>query len=545
MKKLHKVLFGSALLTLAGTACAEIAEDTTYGYKYTNTADIYSPGGAGTVGNQRYDMYIQNLALGKPASASSRYNPGMFGPEQAVDGIYDSAYSGVQNFFHAADENKAWWKINYAETAAGIDSVVIFDRAGYTYRLDDYQITVWDGDPDGGGNLVWSSDIFDTSNTPRKEYAVPENVAGTWLKITNQVPEENASTNALTLSEVMIIGGKESKTGVYGNLDGGWIAPTFTSAADSTLQIDMNFSAADPVYDVLDVAGQFTAGGTLALNLLDSANIANGVDYQIIKAGSYAGSFTKVNISALDSANVVVLMNKLNSEGKISFETGRIHWKETAADTNFANNANWSSAPANQSVLYGVYTGSPSTSRLASEMALDQLHMGYSAGASGTLEIGAGGKLTVASQLNIGVGGAGVLTVNGGELDFTRNGADVEGFLVGQNSGSNGTLNVIDGTVNTYGFTVGTNSGAAGTVNVSGGSLNIRSGNNLRVGIHGVGTINVTGGTVTADCEVYMADQPSGSGTLSISGGMMTVNNGLSVGTRNAAVLNISAAHWP
>ena len=81
----HKILLCSALMSLAGTVCADIVEDNTYGYKYTNNSTgIYSPGGAGTVGNQRYDLYIQNIAQGKPAQARTVNND--YPIAKAVDG---------------------------------------------------------------------------------------------------------------------------------------------------------------------------------------------------------------------------------------------------------------------------------------------------------------------------------------------------------------------------------------------------------------------------------------------------------------------------
>ncbi|MBQ2820412.1 MAG: hypothetical protein IJF17_02375, partial [Thermoguttaceae bacterium] len=112
----HKMLFCGALMSLAGTVCADIVEDNTYGYKYTNNSTgIYSPGGAGTVGNQRYDLYIQNIAQGKPAQARTVNND--YPIAKAVDGDY-SGINGVYNFYHAdGSDINGWWKVNYADTA--------------------------------------------------------------------------------------------------------------------------------------------------------------------------------------------------------------------------------------------------------------------------------------------------------------------------------------------------------------------------------------------------------------------------------------------
>ena len=532
----HKMLFCGALMSLAGTVCADIVEDNTYGYKYTNNSTgIYSPGGAGTVGNQRYDLYIQNIAQGKPAQARTVNND--YPIAKAVDGDY-SGINGVYNFYHAdGSDINGWWKVNYADTATAFDSVVIFDRPGYQYRLDGFQITVWDGDPDNGGTLVWDSGIQNTSQTLRKEYEIPDNVAGTWLKIANNVDGRRASNAPLTLCEVMILN-KENKAGTYGNVEG-WVAPTFTSAADSTLQIDLDFSTTTPVYDVLDVAGQYTAGGTLDLNLVNSANIKDG-ELHIIKAGSYAGSFASLNVNDFDTVDAIVNTEKLNSQGKIHIYTNWVHWKEAAADTNIANTANWSSDPAGKNAMIGVYANSPKSGQLNSALSLVQLQVGYNPGASGTIDITEGGELTVSGMMRIGVAGTGVMTVSGGTLNSTMNSSnDKQGLLIGEGSGSNGTLNITGGTVTTYAPQIGVYAGSTGTLNISGGTLNVRNGNNFRIGNLGTGLVNITGGTVNSDAAFFIADQ-SGTGTLNISNGMLKVNNTISVGTRQNGVLNVS-----
>ena len=529
----HKMLFCSALMSLAGTVCADIVEDNTYGYKYTNNSTgIYSPGGAGTVGNQRYDLYIQNIAQGKPAQARTVNND--YPIAKAVDGDY-SGINGVYNFYHAdGSDINGWWKVNYADTATALDSVVIFDRPGYQYRLDGFQITVWDGDPDNGGTLVWDSGIQNTSQTLRKEYEIPDNVAGTWLKIANNVDGRKTSNAPLTLCEVMILN-KENKAGTYGNVEG-WVAPTFTSAADSTLQIDLDYSGSTPSYDVLDVAGSYTAGGTLVLNLTNSTNM-KADEIQIIKAGSYSGSFASVDASSFDQTDTIVYTGKLNSQGRIAFGLNRVHWKENSVDTDFANLANWSSSPAGKDVAFGVYVGSPDTAQLASSLSVKKMWLGYNSGASGTIDIAEGGSLTVSDDFYFGVEGTAVMNINGGSLTTTKNGA----FYLGQNANGNGTLNVTSGNVTTTGgIQMGHNASAAGAMNISGGEVKLNGGSPWRIGNAGRGTVTISGGTVTADCEVYMADQPSGNGTLNLSNGSLTVNNHLTVGTRGSAVVNIS-----
>ena len=529
----HKMLFCSALMSLAGTVCADIVEDNTYGYKYTNNSTgIYSPGGAGSVGNQRYDLYIQNIAQGKPAQARTVNND--YPIAKAVDGDY-SGINGVYNFYHAdGSDINGWWKVNYADTATALDSVVIFDRPGFQYRLDGFQITVWNGDPDNGGTLVWDSGIQNTSQTLRKEYEIPDNVAGTWLKIANNVDGRRTSNAPLTLCEVMILN-KENKAGTYGNVEG-WVAPTFTSAADSTLQIDLDYSGSTPSYDVLDVAGQYTAGGKLVLNLTNSTNM-KADEIQIIKAGSYSGSFASVDASSFDQTDTIVYTGKLNSQGRIAFGLNRVHWKENSVDTDFANLANWSSSPAGKDVAFGVYVGSPDTAQLASSLSVKKMWLGYNSGASGTIDIAEGGSLTVSDDFYFGVEGTAVMNINGGSLTTTKNGA----FYLGQNANGNGTLNVTSGNVTTTGgIQMGHNASAAGAMNISGGEVKLNGGSPWRIGNAGRGTVTISGGTVTADCEVYMADQPSGNGTLNLSNGSLTVNNHLTVGTRGSAVVNIS-----
>lgn len=567
------------------------SEGVNFGKLYTNNG-IFNPGNVSTVATQRYNTYTENLALKKTAVQSSTL--GSFSAGMANDGI--SYNINDMNFSHTMeDAGTKWWQVNFADTAASISSLKLANRPGFDARLSGFTVSIYDGDPSNGGTLLWTSTAQSTFNKVKTFDALVDSsgnsissVSGTWLRITNGP----TNTTPLTLVEVSIpTGATQEKAGTYGH-QAGWIAPDFQNSSSGTLQFDVD-AAQTQKTDTLDVSGTFIAGGTLNLNLVNVSGLAAG-DYQVIKAGAYAKSFAAVTytgLSALDGTNIILSHDKMNSEGKFTVSSG-VHWKESAANTNFADAANWSGDTAGQTLYYGVYDtasgGAAANASLTTAYSPSGvIYMAQNAGSSATLTVAEGGNLTTTEFLYVGMKGTAVLNQTGGtiqtngfvyvadqsgsngsltlsggsmtaagglvvgargtavmnvaaggNLSATKN--DANGLVVGYTSGANGTLNVTGGDVTTAGIQIGSLAGSKGTVNVSAGNLTANAGTNMRVADGGSAVLNQTGGTMIFNCPVYCADGSNSRAELNISGGTLTANSDFTLGTRSAAVMNVS-----
>ncbi len=96
-------------------------------------------------------------------------------------------------------------------------------------------------------------------------------------------------------------------------------------------------------------------------------------------------------------------------------------------------------------------------------------------------------------EVSVGDTSSGALTVDGGTLTTT------EYIRVGRGTGSNGTLNMISGTI-----TIGAN---------------------LIVGQKGQGTLNMAGGTITVGGTLQIARKPEATGHVNLDGGIIIANS--------------------
>jgi autotransporter-associated beta strand protein/T5SS/PEP-CTERM-associated repeat protein len=122
------------------------------------------------------------------------------------------------------------------------------------------------------------------------------------------------------------------------------------------------------------------------------------------------------------------------------------------------------------------------------------------------------------NSVNVGVGGIGQLTIGGGTVRVAA--GDV---FIGQNSGANGLVAQNGGFVSLHAASpnwlfVGRNAGSQGTYNLVSGSL--AEPNNEEIGYGGTGAFTQTGGTDTAG-NVVLGGQTGGSGTYSLNGGTL------------------------
>ena len=139
------------------------------------------------------------------------------------------------------------------------------------------------------------------------------------------------------------------------------------------------------------------------------------------------------------------------------------------------------------------------------------IHIGYNSTGNGTVNVDGG----TVNSLKIWVGnkGTGTLSVKNGAIDTNKN-----NIYVGNESGSTGTLNLMDGGLINTGTShlyVGTAAGSTGTFNMTGGIL---TAGDLRVGDTGTGVANITGGIVDLQYVMYAAIYNGSNGTINISG---------------------------
>ncbi|MBD3297012.1 MAG: hypothetical protein GF392_06540 [Candidatus Omnitrophica bacterium] len=137
-----------------------------------------------------------------------------------------------------------------------------------------------------------------------------------------------------------------------------------------------------------------------------------------------------------------------------------------------------------------------------------------------------GGTLTVGSVQE--GSGAGMLRINGGELDHTGTVMDVKYLDVGYGAGTNGSIDIgVGKDVDSYQSRIGYSNGT-GSVSQTGGSHTVA--NNLYVGYSGSdssGTYTLSGGTLTAASEYlgYYGDM-----SFTQTGGTHNVNNQMRLG---------------
>src|SRR5262249_25075638 len=168
----------------------------------------------------------------------------------------------------------------------------------------------------------------------------------------------------------------------------------------------------------------------------------------------------------------------------------------------------------------------------------------------GALTLTGGALLTAQQQVVVGQGGQGLFVLMGGVLDLTRPSAQ-NALVVGQNSGSNGTVGklqqntpdtvVVGGsgngslsllgiasTVTDSGADIGQSAGSQGSVTVNGGEW--MNNGTLTVGDAGTGSLTINGmaggvsGQVTA-FNATIGNQASGQGTVAPDGGELVGAN--------------------
>jgi T5SS/PEP-CTERM-associated repeat protein len=284
---------------------------------------------------------------------------------------------------------------------------------------------------------------------------------------------------------------------------------------------------------VLTVAsgGTLTAGdGAVALNIGDSQGNANGTGSVTFNAGTgFLDGFTEVGAYG---------------SGTLSLSSGASVTMTQTADTGDA--AYWSA-------LLGIEAGASGTLSIGSQSLLTTAH-GLGIGVSGHGELDVSGTADVSSpagdiSIDAGTdaGGSGVINVTGGVLDDVSS----TGMIFG--GGGSGTLNVsaggtvlCGGSAGFGGLILGDTSGSSGTVSVSGAGATLSVNGQLQDGSAGAGLLSIgAGGAVTTGNVAgglgLVIGADGGTGTASIAGGHLSVTGQIGVGVVSAGSLSISA----
>lgn len=582
-KFLQGLLFG-LLLGAGSCALGEVTFTNVGSGLWTNTGS-FNPGGEGTIQNVRYGTYKQNYIynLGANTKQISDYNT-QYVSSLAVNGII---FNGG-DFTHNAENanSNPWWqvKISTSELSdlSSISSATLFQRLGYTDRLNNYTISLYTSDPtaDTSASPVWTSDsqsTFPFFQSTALTASGLNSASEAWIRVTNQA---NSTANAiLSLSEAQLFTDQTIDTyqsttdhGLKTNGNVQYVPNNFVQTSAGTLSFDLDLSGASASYDTLDVAGYLTAGGTVNVNILNSGTAALG-SFKLITAASVLGSFSKFtvsNVDKLDSSDVVLNFTGFNSNQSVTAHS-MVHAKESAAANALWSDAQtWSSSDlANKDVAIGVYDSSAhaaSSIRMNSEATVNKILLGFNPNSSGTLTLETGANLNVTTETSVGYFGSGTFNQTGGVFSTTAP------FLAVRSN--SGTVNLSGGSFSAIGGeqknSLASGSGVTGVFNISGTAVAALSGidiatggasrgtltvsetaqltladGSVRVGTasQAIGTFNQTGGTVTSNGSyMYLGDSNvQSAGIMNLSSGTMSVNNAsLVVGTYGRGELNVS-----
>ncbi|MEQ8837609.1 MAG: carbohydrate-binding protein, partial [Lacipirellulaceae bacterium] len=89
---------------------------------------------------------------------------GRIGAGSAIDAI-DGDISTVSNFTSAKSEPGVWWQVELPQETP-VEQIVLYNRTDSASRLNNFNVTVWDGDPEGGGTELWGQTYNYSSSAP-------------------------------------------------------------------------------------------------------------------------------------------------------------------------------------------------------------------------------------------------------------------------------------------------------------------------------------------------------------------------------------------
>lgn len=280
--------------------------------------------------------------------------------------------------------------------------------------------------------------------------------------------------------------------------------------------------------------GTLTAGdGAVALNIGDLQNNTGGAGIVTFSGGGgNLDGFTEVG--AYGSGSLQILAGSTVSMSETSNTGDAAYW----------------------SALLGISTGVSGTIDVATQSMLTTSH-GLGIGVQGHGELDVNGSTAdissptgggaIAIDTGLYASGSGVINVTDGLLDDVSS----TGMIIGAAGG--GTLNVngggtvlCGGSAGFGGLIIGDESGSSGTVAVTGAGATLSVAGQLQDGSAGAGMLSIgSGGAVTAGTSAgslgLVLGADGGSGSAMIAGGRLTVTGEMGVASSGAGTVTMSA----
>ena len=524
------------VISLANAQSALITD--TMNHSLANASLEVNPGGGGNIGTMRF-IQQQNLAYnrGDYASQISTTNGGV--ASRAVDGNTNTIWTGG-SIIHTADGTNNWWQVQFSDTDIAVDKFTIWNRtdSGCTDRLGNCTFAFYTEDPANGAEPVWST-TYSGTFPGNGSIDVPEGINASWFRVTSGVER------ALNISEVQIYS-PEDKGGYAASSNNGPIIDgkqyqtydlTLSGNSILTLDIDMLNGGVDK----LDVSGALTEGGTLQINLINVDGLTAEMVNAMIKANSYSGQFSKVNILNPElEQGLGFIFNRsglINADSPLAVTM--VRWLANPVDANFANVSNWSANPAGMEISFGTDENEMATAVLSTALTLGRANFAFAAGSRANLTIDNGGALTIADSSILGVAGTSAITVksdgslNAGNSTTLGNTATAAGNITVEAGGNAqfGTGTIIAGL-------------GASTIN-SAGTISFGSGTVIASGANSQATVNVTGGTADFAATTTIGNASGATANLTFSGNSvvtMGTNAALSANTGRVVLGNVSGS---
>jgi T5SS/PEP-CTERM-associated repeat protein len=381
-------------------------------------------------------------------------------------------------------------------------------------------------DPTSAGSLIldgsganWT-DLIDTGDTldSRGDMTVGFN------NVSTNTPIGFASPPAAQAAQLLVENGA-----TLTDQRGGFIGEGEDSDGNATVATGGFWNMAVNGVGQLGVGDQ----GAGTLSVLNGGSVAVGnVGTFLANGTNFTGGGIGLGVSAGASGAITVsgTGSQLSSLNGISVGRGGqgsltiLNGGSVAINLGGVNIGTTAGAASSGTITIGG-TGSAAVLSLGSAAA----GIGIGESSQGTVNVLAGGTITLDGTRGIGIGQAagasGLLNVSGGVVS---EGPTTTGIAVGEAAGASATLQVMGAGTVTVGagkFAVGVSAGATGVATVSGGASVVRTTGTsaVVVGSSGTGELTVTsGGSIADNNGLFIGTFAGGSGTIAVNAATVT-----------------------